>query len=485
NILVYGPKAEPVAKIIDFGLAKVVHAGPGRSQQTETGQFVGTPDYMSPEQVDDSGSRVVDTRADVYALGVVLYELLTGMLPLSLWQLGVQSVPAMIRAIREREPPSPSARVDATPASDPTSPSACGAMTPKRLSRLLAGALDSLARKAMAKNAEQRYGGVGQLADDIQRYLRHEPVSARPATAGYLLRRFVQRHRAGVAFATTLTLVALASAVTIYSLAMQSMRRLEHGNLFGLARYVDELRAPDEVPPAARPENLAALQEWAAAFDLVLAQRKRLSDFLTTPEVDLGDAMDPASWASGRYAQEALRGSVRNTLDVLEKMIQPGAERDKMRLRIDWAQNVRSRTVDAHKEQWERVRREVLADWGLDLPPQVGLVPLARDPKSHLQEFYLPLPGCDPPEFTDGRWVVADKTGPVFVLLPGGTSLLGAQGDPALPHFDPELRPFEDAPQEVVLEPFFASEHELTNGHGRLVGPGPHDDPAEPPSHPL
>ncbi|MFY9341722.1 MAG: bifunctional serine/threonine-protein kinase/formylglycine-generating enzyme family protein [Planctomycetota bacterium] len=492
NILVYGPPAEPVAKVIDFGLAKVVRED-HKERRTHTGQLVGTPDYMSPEQVDESAARVVDTRADVYALGVVLYELLTGMLPLGLWQVRDWDVQELIRTIRERQPSSPSVRVEESASTDTSSPGACGTVSGRRLSRLLVGDLDSIVMKALAKDAAARYGGVGQLADDIQRYLRHQPVSSRRPTAGYVLRKFVRRHATAVAFTTVLTVGAVASAVTIHLLTLQSVQRLEHGNLFGLVRWVDELREQELEPPAARAEELPALRAWLREFELVLAQRDRMRAFVESGERAQGDASDPGGWASGRYAQDVLRRSLARTLEVLARMTRPGAELDKIRLRIDWAQRVEALTIDAHREAWERVRRELAEDdrfADLDLPPQVGLVPLGRDAGTGLQEFALLLPGGQLPQRRDGGWVIGPRTCPVFVLLPGGAVTIGSQhDDPAGPRYDAERHYNEVGLQEVAIEPFFASRYEFTNGQWDLLDPGDHGSTLPEvfyrPDHPL
>ncbi|HZN40526.1 MAG TPA: serine/threonine-protein kinase [Planctomycetota bacterium] len=192
NILVFGRPAESTVKIIDFGLAKIVAAEGETPRSTITGQVLGTPDYMSPEQVAEPGEQHVDTRTDVYSLGAVLYELLTGVLPLSLWRMEHDDIQALLRAIRERQPSSPSVRVEEL-AEVSSSPATVEGISPHRLSRLLAGDLDAIVMKALAKDVAQRYGSVGELTEDIRRHLHHEPVGARPATARYVLAKFVRR----------------------------------------------------------------------------------------------------------------------------------------------------------------------------------------------------------------------------------------------------------------------------------------------------
>ncbi|HEX5053497.1 MAG TPA: bifunctional serine/threonine-protein kinase/formylglycine-generating enzyme family protein [Planctomycetota bacterium] len=493
NILVYGPRQEPVAKVIDFGLARAIDPDRTRERLTPTVGLVGTPDYMSPEQVDDSGASVIDTRADVYALGVVLYEMLTGVLPLSLWQLGAANVNAMVRAIREREPSTPSMRVEQAGSASGAVASAGGLATSRESSRMLAGDLDSIVMKALAKNVDRRYGGAGQLADDVQRFLRLEPISARRHTRRYLLQNFVRRHRLAVGFSLSMLVLAFASLVAIFAHSVESRRNLERGNLFGLVQYLGELRRRDSSnPPAARPQRLDELRELLREFDMILAERGRMRAFVEAPEAET-DVVDPADWAGGRNARRALRAQLEQALETLAHMTEPNAERDKFVLRIDWAQQVERLTVDEHREDWERVRREVRDDTlyhGLDLPPQVGLIPLGRHGPTGLQEFALPLPGGQPPEFVNGRPKIGPRTWPVFVLLPGGEVHIGSQRDhPDEPGYDPDREDFDVPAQTVRLEPFFASEFEFTNGQWQLVDPRNRgldpDDVLQTPEHPV
>lgn len=492
NILVHGPRSEPIVKVIDFGLAKLI-VQPAEGPPTETGQLVGTPDYMSPEQVDASSLRVVDTRTDVYSLGVVLYELLTGVLPLSLWHARGHDVAAMLCAIRERLPSSPSVRVGEGTVDVETSPAAGGAVSLHRLSRMLAGDLDAIAMKALAKDAEQRYGGAAALADDVLRHLRHEPVSARPATRRYLLAKFVRRHRAGVLFAATLLLLSFASLITINVIAQRSIHNLERAELFGLVHYLQELRHRDALPPPARPEHLGALEGWLAELDLLLAQRDRMHTFATATPAQPSPRTAADSWASTDGAQGVLRESLQRALAQMQAMSSPGHERDRMLARIDWARRVVEATVTSQGAAWARVRDELRADSrfaGVDLRPQVGLVPLGRDPASGLQEFALPLPGCVIPRRTELGLQVTAHTCPVFVLVPGGEVTIGSQADDEhAPRFDPARRPFERDVQTVELEPFFAGKYELTNAQWQPIDPGDHgSDPVDvlfEPTHPL
>ncbi len=472
NILVYGPQDEPVAKIIDFGLAKMIAPDPQRTAGASvTGQVLGTPDYMSPEQADQTGELAVDTRADVYSLGVVLYELLTGVLPLALAPADRRDLRAMLLAIRERQPSSPSVRVEEAAGDPSSSPAGAGGLTPHRLSRMLAGDLDAIVMTALAKDADARYGSAAELADDVLRHLRDEPVHARPRTRTYVLSRFVRRHRAAVLFGATVLTVSFVSLVAINVLARANIRSLERAELFGMAEYLGQLRAADQLPEAARPEHRAALAARLREFELLLAQRPRLDAFLAQPlEPAPHDAA--AAWSDGTGASRALRTSVQQLLDWLDAIEEPGAELDKLRLRIDWAGRVERETVDAHRAAWQRARDEIRGDRrfaGFELVPQVGLVPLRRDPDSRLQEFALLLPGAEVP--VPGA-AMGPRTCPVFVLVPGGDVVLGSQStDPTAANYDRDRVPLEPDVAETTVAPFFASKYELTNGQWALLAP--------------
>jgi serine/threonine protein kinase len=223
NILVEAHNDRPVPKVIDFGLAKATSGLPltERTLMTAFGSVAGTPLYMAPEQA-SFNALDVDTRADIYALGVVLYELLTGTTPIARDSIRRAALDEMLRVIREVEPPTPSSRIS-TSESLP-SVAATRGVEPARLSRLVRGELDWIVMKALAKERERRYASAIGLADDIERYLSHEPVSAGPPTATYRLRKFVRRNRARVT-ATALVLLALLLGVVGTTLGLFEARR--------------------------------------------------------------------------------------------------------------------------------------------------------------------------------------------------------------------------------------------------------------------
>ena len=201
NILVVEVDGKPMPRIIDFGLAKPVTPFlSGESLNTQMGSFVGTPGYMSPEQA-DPGVQDVDTRTDVYSLGVILYELLTGSLPVDPARWKNQRLDEVLRQLREEDPPRPSTKVSSDRNTSTSRAQARGTQ-PRQLASLLRGDLDWITMKAVEKDRARRYGTPSELAADLNRYLNNEPVIARPAGTGYRLRKYVRRHRIAVAVAS-------------------------------------------------------------------------------------------------------------------------------------------------------------------------------------------------------------------------------------------------------------------------------------------
>jgi WD40 repeat protein/serine/threonine protein kinase len=219
NVLVAQFDGRPVPKVIDFGVAKAT--GPKLTEATlftGFGQVVGTLEYMSPEQA-ELDQLDVDTRSDIYSLGVLLYELLTGTTPLHRKRLRETALLAALRAIREEDPPRPSTRLNTT--EELPAIAADRGMEPRKLSGLVRGELDWIVMKCLEKDRSRRYETAAGVAADLRRYLDDEPVLACPPSAAYRFRKLARRNRSAVATATA---VALAVVVAVVGLAASTLR---------------------------------------------------------------------------------------------------------------------------------------------------------------------------------------------------------------------------------------------------------------------
>ncbi len=234
NVLVTERNGEVRPKIIDFGVAKATRErGALHTVLTRSGQLIGTPEYMSPEQA-AGDSDAVDTRSDIYSLGVMLYELLCGVLPFDGRSLRAEDEAELQRVLAEIEPRRPSTRIDSGRSGRRA---ALHRRTdPKGLRRGLTGDLDWIVMKALEKDAERRYASVAELESDLRCHLADEPVSARPPTATYRTRKFISRHRAGVLTSAVAVMLLFGMLV---SAAWQALDRSEELTVVN-ERLVDE-----------------------------------------------------------------------------------------------------------------------------------------------------------------------------------------------------------------------------------------------------
>jgi serine/threonine protein kinase/tetratricopeptide (TPR) repeat protein len=223
NVLVCLEDGKPVPKVIDFGLAKALHQPLAEGTfYTEFGAVVGTLEYMSPEQAEVSPLGV-DTRTDVYALGVLLYELLTGTTPLNRKRLREAALAEVVRLIKEEEPPRPSTRLSESREAL-ASVAARRRSDPRKLTKEVRGELDWIAMRCLEKDRTRRYETASGLARDVERYLADEPVEACPPSAGYRLRKFARKHRGALAAAAACALLLLAGAAVSTWQAVRATR---------------------------------------------------------------------------------------------------------------------------------------------------------------------------------------------------------------------------------------------------------------------
>ena len=250
NILVtyYGDR--PVPKVIDFGVAKATQGRlTDKTVFTQFQQFIGTPAYMSPEQTSLSGLDV-DTRSDIYALGVLLYELLTGKTPFDPKELLKAGLEEMRQIIREQEPPKPSTRLSTLEGNDLTTTARQRHTDPPKLVHLVRGDLDWIVMKCLEKERARRYETANGLAMDLQRHLKNEPVAARPPSSWYSIQKAVRRNKGAFTAATVISVVLiLASIVSTWQAIRATRAEQEAKKQASIARTVkafvtDELLVP-------------------------------------------------------------------------------------------------------------------------------------------------------------------------------------------------------------------------------------------------
>jgi serine/threonine protein kinase/WD40 repeat protein len=298
NVMVTLHDGTPVPKVIDFGVAKaVVQKLTERTLFTAYGQMIGTPAYMSPEQAEMSGLDI-DTRSDVYSLGVLLYELLTGTTPLDNKRLRSAGYSEIQRMIQDEEPPRPSSRLSSL-GGDATILAGHRGTDVIRLVQLLKGDLDWIVMKCLEKDRTRRYPTPAELADDIGRYLRHEAITARPASALYTLRKFARRHRAAVSgVATVATALVLGTAVATWQ-AVRATRA-----------ETSVRQALDQVEHARQAEveqrNLAEKNEQKA----LEAERARRHELVQVYLAETKSALLTGGFAERQAGTAAVRGAL-------------------------------------------------------------------------------------------------------------------------------------------------------------------------------
>ncbi|MBO0697650.1 MAG: tetratricopeptide repeat protein [Zavarzinella sp.] len=369
NVLVTLHDGTPVPKVIDFGIAKATGQKlTEKSLFTGFAQMVGTPIYMSPEQAEMSGLDV-DTRADIYALGVLLYELLTGTTPFDPERLRTAGFDEVRRIIREEEPARPSARVSTLGRAAATVTTNRGS-DPKHLGRLIRGELDWIVMKCLEKDRTRRYESASALARDIERYLADEPVDACPPSPAYRLRKFLRRNRVP-AVAASLVVLTLLAGIAGTTLGLVEARR-QAGLAWSAqaneseARVRETQRAESEAAERVRTaeaEAEARKQEKEAKEQLALSSSVidfLLNDLLAQaasraqadrgfepkPNLTVREALDRAAAAIGDRFKDRprLEAMVRQTLGNSYRQL---GEYDKAIAQIRQAADIRERALGA------------------------------------------------------------------------------------------------------------------------------------------
>jgi tetratricopeptide (TPR) repeat protein len=357
NVLIALYDGKPVPKVIDFGVAKAT--GPkltDRTLFTEVGQVVGTLEYMSPEQA-ELNQLDIDTRSDIYSLGVLLYELLTGSTPLERKRLKAAAILEVLRLIREEEPPRPSTRLSTT--DEMPSVAANRGLEPKKLSGVVRGELDWIVMKALEKDRNRRYETANGFAMDVQRYLADEPVLACPPSASYRLRKFARRNKTGLAVAgLILFFIALLGGGGGWVLRDRGARQAKAVNDLDLALERAELFQGQ----GKRPEALAALERAELLAGQIPADGARDARLAAVKERLDAEARDQEFLARFEdiWLQVASQVNVEQSL-FTSKATYPEIRKALGRYGIDIGMTAPAEVAARIKGRPEPVRRELIA----------------------------------------------------------------------------------------------------------------------------
>jgi len=269
NVLVTMYDDKPVPKVIDFGVAKAIEQRlTEKTMFTQYGALVGTFEYMSPEQA-EMNAYGVDTRSDIYSLGVLLYELLTGTTPLERTRLRAAALDEMVRLIREEEAQRPSLRLSSS--NDLPKIAAARKTEPARLSKLVRGEIDWIVMKCLEKDRSRRYDTANGMARDLERYLADEPVEACPPSSTYRLRKFARRYKKALVTAAAFAILLVASTVLSTLLAFRATSAEGEANRQRIASDKAKQGALDAKAEADKQRDEARLTAYA--YGIGLAQR--------------------------------------------------------------------------------------------------------------------------------------------------------------------------------------------------------------------
>ncbi len=393
NILITLHDGKPVVKIIDFGIAKAIDQElTERTLVTQVSQMIGTPLYMSPEQAEVSGLDI-DTRSDVYSLGVLLYELLTGTTPFDSETLKQAGFDEMRRIIREDEPVKPSERISTLAVASLSTISEQRKVDPRKLSHSIRGELDWIVMKALEKDRARRYESASAFAADVERYLSDEPVQACPPALGYRVQKYLKRHRTGLSWGLVGVVVLTGCGALLgYSSYREAARIDRVRERVELAmREVETAIAAGDLSLAQKPmtEATALVSQNQLSASGFAARVAELSADLQKRHKD--QARYEELLASARDAQDRMTYSKELSGDIAaEGTLSPFGVLDQ----DNWLQNVESSSLSV--AQKSRARDTIyetllcLADHG---PRWVRTGESARKSLEHLQraeQFHTP-----------------------------------------------------------------------------------------------
>ncbi|MCA9063328.1 MAG: protein kinase [Planctomycetaceae bacterium] len=468
NILVSLTDSGPKATVIDFGVAKALQQPLIENQvQTTDFQLLGTPKYMSPEQA-EMNTMDIDTRSDVYSLGVVLYELLAGHLPYPPDAFSHRSYFAIVRSIRESEVRPPS--VQLMNHEDAAEVAAQRQTDVRALQKVLRGDLDWIAMKCVEKKRADRYETTSALAADVRNYLNNEPVSARQGGFFYSLRKFALRYKVQVIAASLIVLAlgfGLVSSLTLYRMAerrAQEVLRLSDIHLLNtLEEEMDSLPSMDY---AKRSETMELWLERANRLTTRLAIHQETLKKFEDQKVQLQrqsvqtsrGGSEPKAFQFDNPEQQWLYENLQNLVAKLTQFQEPDGP-------IAVVRNWKDRTPS---QEAIRTRRNAFMSDVVRLRPDLSpashphLYPYAKNSTTGLWEFVDLRTGLVPELDDHGQAVVSADNGILFVLIPGGTYLMGSPLD------EPGRLPNEEQ-HEVTVTGFLIARYEITIGQWAAV----------------
>lgn len=469
NVLIDG---EGRARLLDFGIAKLLSDGAAEevaaNALTAADERVLTPLYASPEQV---RGEHVGIASDIYSLGVLLHELLAGRSP---YDGATESRYAIEHAICEIEPRAPSTSLATLHSRQPDLAKSIAHARSTSVAALittLRGDLDAIVACCLAKEPDRRYSTAAALGADLARHLAGQAVIARGDSLPYRAIKFVRRNPVASGIALLFTLSVAVGLTLHFENARRNAELVRRILPLADLKLAQDLRSEATSLWPMRPEREAELRDWLARARELVARRS-LHESGKSAIGELGLDADQSRWFSDTID------------DVLEEFEHieaeppfgdgiPGVEH-----RLGVALELAQRSVRGveHEMAWNAAIEEI-ADprrspqySGLRIGPQLGLVPIGRDPDSGLHEFWHVLSGERPERDQSGRLARGQADGVVLVLLPGGATTLGAQTeDPDGTNFDPMATREEGPPRIVTLAPFFMSKFEVTQMQWRTI----------------